>query len=106
MWTAMRALAQFSVAELAVSASTEERCVSRRAAHLFVQRLVQADALEVMTAPRKARGRPLGATAGVYRLKRASNTGPLAPKLCNAHFVFDSNKHRVLGEAVVSEDLP
>ena len=38
LWTAMRALAQFSVAELAISASTDERAVSGRSANLFVQK--------------------------------------------------------------------
>ncbi len=103
LWTAMRALTQFSVAELAISASTEERAVSSRSASLFVQRLVQAGAIEVIEAPRKASGRPLGSKAGLYRLKRAANTGPLPPKICLANFVFDPNKNRVLGDAIVSE---
>ncbi len=103
LWTAMRALSQFSVAELAVSASTDERPVSGRSASLFVQRLVQAGAIEVIEAPRRASGRPLGARAGLYRLKRSANTGPLPPKICIANFVFDPNKNRVLGEVVVTE---
>jgi hypothetical protein len=106
LWTAMRALAQFSVAELAVSASTEERPVSGRSASLFVLRLVQAGAIEVIEAPRRASGRPLGSRAGLYRLKRAANTGPLPPKICVANFVFDPNKNRVLGDAIVSEAKP
>ena len=103
LWTAMRGLTQFSVAELAVSASTEDRPVSGRSASLFVQRLVQAGAIEVIEAPARANGRPLGSRAGLYRLKRAANTGPLPPKLCVANFVFDPNRNRVLGDAIVSE---
>lgn len=103
LWTAMRTLPQFSVAELAACATTEERPISQRSAELYVQRLVKAGALEVLQPSAKANGWPRGARGGVYRLRRAADTGPLAPKLCNANFVFDPNKHRVLGEAVVTE---
>ena len=103
LWTAMRALAQFSVAELAISASTDERAVSGRSANLFVQSLIQAGAIEVIEAPKKANERQIGARAGLYRLKRAANTGPLPPKICVVNFVFDPNKNRVLGDAIVSE---
>ncbi len=103
MWTAMRTLAQFTVAELAACASTDERPVSARAAHLYVQRLVDAGALQVLRKPARANGRPLGATSGLYRLAKSADTGPEAPKLLNASLVFDPNRRRILGDAVVSE---
>lgn len=106
MWNAMRALEQFTVAELAIASSTEERPVSIRSAHLYVQRLAQARLLRIVEPPARASGKtvagvPRGAEAGVYRLPKS--TGPRAPKLCNAGFVFDPNSNRVLGEAVVTE---
>lgn len=107
MWNAIRALEQFSARELAVSASTEERPVSQRSANLYIQKLVAVGVLQVLERPQKALGKaghtPLGATAGRYRLVKSANTGPLAPKLCVAGFVFDPNSNRVLGDAVVSE---
>jgi hypothetical protein len=107
MWNAMRALDQFTARELCVSASTEERPVSQRSANLYIQKLVAVGVLQVLEPPQKALGKagdtPLGATAGRYRLTKSANTGPLAPKLCVAGFVFDPNISRVLGDAVVSE---
>ncbi|MCC3246180.1 hypothetical protein LG047_12755 [Methylocystis sp. WRRC1] len=108
MWNAIRTLSQFTARELAVAAATEERPVSLRAAELYVQKLVQAGVLQVVTAPARASGKsasgaPQGATAGVYRLLKTANTGPQAPKVCNAGFVFDPNSSRVLGAAIVTE---
>lgn len=103
MWNAMRALGQFTARELAVSASTEERAVSQRSANVYIKRLVEVGVLQVVQLPSKAMGRPLGSVAGIYRLLKSADTGPGAPKLCNAGFVFDPNKNRVLGDAVVTE---
>jgi len=107
MWNAMRALRTFTARELAVSASTEERPVSLRSANLYIQRLAQAGVLQTITPPERAAGRigrvPRGATAGVWRLARPADTGPQAPRLCNAGFVFDPNSNRVLGDAIVTE---
>lgn len=103
LWTAMRTLPQFSVAELVACASTEERPIALRSGELYVQRLVKAAVLDVVEAPQRANGWPRGARGGLYRLKRSADTGPIAPKLCKADFVFDSNKNRILGEAVVTE---
>ncbi|MBY6244112.1 hypothetical protein [Methylosinus sp. Sm6] len=103
LWTAMRTLPQFGVAELTACASTEERPIARRSAELYVQKLVSAGVLEMLEAPKRANGWPRGARGGLYRLKPTANVGPLAPKLCKADFVFDPNKNRVLGEAVVTE---
>lgn len=106
LWTAMRTLSSFTVSELAACASTEERLVSRRSTEDYVRRLVKAGLIEVIEPSAKASGWPRGARAGVYRLKRAANTGPLAAKLCNANFVFDPNMNRVLGEPIVTEARP
>jgi len=104
MWNAIRALSQFTVMELAVSASTEERPVAQRTADHYVRALLRAGVLQAVAPPETLKGR--GSTPGVYRLVKSANTGPLAPKLCVAGFVFDPNKNRVLGDAVVSELRP
>ncbi|MBG0809888.1 hypothetical protein IY145_10905 [Methylosinus sp. H3A] len=101
MWNAIRALDQFTVSELAVSASTEERPVAQRTADHYVRALLRAGVLRAVAEPERLKGH--GSTRGVYRLVKSANTGPRAPKLCNAGFVFDPNKNRVLGEAVVTE---
>lgn len=108
MWNAMRSLAQFTVAELRAAAETEERAISLRTAELYVQKLAQAGALIVLDAPARASGKtkggtPKGATPGRYRLKPAANTGPQAPVLCKADFIFDMNKRQPIGEAKVTE---
>lgn len=101
MWNAIRALNQFTVIELAVSASTEERPVTQRTADHYVRALLRAGVLQTVSRPQTHEGH--GSSPGVYRLARSANTGPLAPKLCVAGFVFDPNSNRVLGDAVVSE---
>ncbi|MBY6244101.1 hypothetical protein [Methylosinus sp. Sm6] len=101
MWNAIRALDQFTVSELAVSASTEERPVAQRTADNYVRALLRVGVLQALAAPERLKGR--GSTPGVYRLVKSANTGPQAPKLCNAGFVFDPNRNRVIGETVVTE---
>ena len=108
MWNAIRALADFSVNELAAAAATEERAISRRSAEVYVQKLVAAGVLLMLEAPRRASGKskdgtPKGATPGRYRLKPSANTGPQAPALCRADFVFDLNTMQALGETKVTE---
>lgn len=108
MWNAMRTLQQFSVNELKGTASTEERPISQRSAELYVQKLVAAGVLSVLEEPARASGKsksglPRGATPGRYALKPAANTGPQAPVLCKADFVFDMNTRKPLGESKVTE---
>jgi hypothetical protein len=108
-WTAMRTLGTFSIAELAASASIEESPVKSRTAETYIRRLAKAGAVEIVSpykkgekAPQGQRGSP-GAKAGAYRLKRSADSGPLALKIFNASIVFDPNKNRLLGEAVIEE---
>lgn len=107
MWNAIRALKTFTARELAVTAATEDRPISQRSANLYIQRLAQAGVLQVVVAPKRATGKigpvPRGAIAGTWRLKKTADTGPQAPKLCNAGFVFDPNQNAVLGSAVLTE---
>lgn len=107
MWNAIRALKTFTARELVMSAATEERPISQRSANLYIQRLAQAGVLQVVVPPRRATGKigpvPRGAIAGTWRLCPTADSGPEAPKLCNAGFVFDPNKNAVLGSAVLTE---
>jgi len=103
LWNAMRALPQFTLPELAATASTEEHPVKVRTAEEYVRRLMRAGVTEaVVPYARGAKG-AVGGKAGVYRLARSANSGPLPPKIFNAAIVFDPNKNRLLGEAVVTE---
>lgn len=106
MWIAIRTLAQFSPRELCAAASTDERRVSLRSADLYVQRLVQAGVLQVLSPPERAKGKGLPAKSGIYRLKPSANSGPRAPKLMNAGFVFDMNKRQVVGKPTLVEVSP
>ncbi len=102
-WTAMRTLSQFTLPELAATASTEEQPVRQRTAEEYVRRLMRAGVVEAVTPYQRGAKGSSGAKAGVYRLSRAHNSGPLPPKVFKAEFVFDPNKNRILGEAVVTE---
>ncbi len=103
LWTAMRSLSQFSLPELAATASTEEHPVKLRTAEEYVRRLRRVGVVEDVKRYQRSAPGASGAKAGVYRLVRAHNSGPLPPKVFSAQIVFDPNKNRVLGEALVSE---
>lgn len=104
VWTAIRGLKTFGLAELAVSASTEEYPVKLRTAEEYVRRLTNAGLLIVVTPyKRGGNGRGVGAKAGVWRLKKSADTGPLAPKVFNASIVFDANRSAIVGQAEVSQ---
>jgi hypothetical protein len=108
MWNAMRTLHQFSARELQANATTEERPISLRSVELYIQKLVAAGVLSVLEEASRASGKsktgtPRGAAPGRYALKPSANTGPQAPVLCKADFVFDMNTRKPLGETKVSE---
>lgn len=103
LWNAMRTLASFTLIELQATASTEEHPIRLRTAEEYVRRLVKAGAVEVVEPYRKGAPGASGARRGTYRLSRAANTGPLPLKIFDARVVFDPNKNRVIGEAVVAE---
>jgi len=94
LWTAMRTLSAFSIAELAAAASTDEVEISRHSAADYVRRLNLAGALFVIR-PTKANNR----NSGQWRLRRGANTGPLAPRQVSASFMFDRNTGNPLGIA-------
>ncbi|MFT4098461.1 MAG: hypothetical protein QM651_15190 [Rhodoblastus sp.] len=103
LWTAMRTLQTFRLPELAASAATEECPVKLRTAEEYVRRLTRAGVLIVVEPyKRGGNGRGVGAKAGVWRLKKSADTGPLAPKVFNATVVFDANRSAIVGQAEVS----
>lgn len=90
IWNAMRVLPQFSVAELAVAASTEEHVVKRDRAAEFVHGLRRAGLVRVVERSRRGNG---GATPAIYALLRSANTGPKPPRVNKQRRgVFDPNK--------------
>lgn len=109
LWRAMRTLPSFSITELAAAASTEETPVKPRTAEEYVRRLVRAGVIVVLEPYKKGEKAPpgmrgkTGAKAGAYRLQKAADTGPLAPKVFSATIVFDPNKNRIVGETIAEE---
>jgi hypothetical protein len=94
LWTAMRNLTTFTIAELATAASTDDVVISRHSAADFVRRLSQAGALTVV---RQTRANNLN--SGQWRLRRSANTGPLAPRQVTATFLIDRHTGKPLGGA-------
>lgn len=90
MWNAMRSLTQFSVAELAHVSGLDGVPVPLITAESYCHRLADAEYL-VAIVP----GRPCH--PALYRLRRARNTGPIAPRVLRAHIVFDVNRNTVMG---------
>lgn len=91
IWTAMRSLGNFTMAELAIAASTEECVISEQGARNYVVKLVRAGAVMcVAVGPRKQY---------LYRLKPSCNTGP-QPLVCRdrGRTVFDPNKNRIISQ--------
>lgn len=83
LWTAIRGLRQFSPAELALAASTENLAV-RGAVQPFLAALTGAGYLDRLT-------------PSVYRLRRARDTGPRAPILTSEDgSLFDLNLMRAV----------
>ncbi|MBY6243918.1 hypothetical protein [Methylosinus sp. Sm6] len=109
LWRAMRTLPSFTISELAAAGSTEETPVKERTAETYVRRLIKAGVVAVIEPYKKGEKAPpgmrgkAGAKAGTFRLQKAADTGPLAPKVFAASIVFDPNKSRVVGETIAEE---
>jgi hypothetical protein len=101
LWNAMRTLPNFSLQELAVAASTEERPVSRNTANKYVAALARAGLVAAIEPPAPGRQGRTGAIAGMWRLLKHHNRGPLAPQILQARFVFDPNRDEIVGESEV-----
>ncbi len=105
LWTAMRALPQFSVAELAAVASTEEVAVKPMVASRYVKRLFRAGLLLAVVRPDKSSpGRAPGARAGIYRLRPSANRGPRPPAVIGDR-VYDFNAGMFVGGSIDGSDV-
>lgn len=94
IWTTLRGLPQFTIRELAIEASTDEVAVKERAAKDYVKALLDAGYLAAIVPSQALTVR------GVFRLKPTMNTGPKAPALFKACFLFDRNTKAPVGLAV------
>ncbi len=92
LWTAMRTLSTFSLAELVAAASTDDLAVNRRATADYVRRLVTVGVLMPLR-PQTKRG------VTHYRLRPSADTGPLAPREISAKVLIDRNTGKALGGA-------
>jgi hypothetical protein len=101
LWNAMRTLPNFSIQELAVAASTEERPVSRNTANKYVAALARAGLVAAIEPPAHGRKGRTGSVAGLWRLLKHHNRGPQAPQILQARFVFDPNRDQIVGESEV-----
>lgn len=102
LWTAMRSLGAFAIRELAAAASTDDLVIKPRTAEEYVRRLTRAGVLMVVEPYAKGKPGATGARAGLWRLKKSADTGPLAPKIFKASIVFDCNRSAIIGESEVS----
>ncbi|ODT55703.1 MAG: hypothetical protein ABS59_02880 [Methylobacterium sp. SCN 67-24] len=91
IWTAIRALRQFTVAELAVAASTDAVPVSPRRSREYVGTLARAGYVA------EVGNRACPGQKAHWRLMPAKNTGPLAPALIERGTVlYDRNLHQAV----------
>lgn len=90
LWTAMRTLPQWTAAELALAASTDDVEVTATCAAGYVWRLAKAGIVQVLRPRRSGRGGG-GTNPALYRLRPARNTGPRPPEVHRGRGVFDPN---------------
>ncbi len=95
LWRAIRMLGVFYVEELVAAATSSETPIAADFALRYVDELVGAGYLMA----RLEVGRSL------YRLKSRMNTGPAAPQVLRARFVWDPNLCRVMGDATRIEEV-
>lgn len=94
MWNVMRrARAGFTVADLAIDASTDEVTVSLERARQYCQALERAGILK-----------KLKAATPSYVLLGSANSGPKPPRRYRATLVFDENRGQIVG-AVEAEEV-
>ena len=104
LWTAMRAVPQFMVRELAAVASTDDIVVSLTLTRTYVTKLLRAGLLQVMIQPRRSPDGLGGSLPGTYRLKPSANTGPAAPRILG-HRVYDRNKRDFVGHSTDGSEV-
>ncbi|WP_428429501.1 hypothetical protein [Pararhizobium sp.] len=98
MWNVMRRQPTgFTVASLAIDASTDEVVVSPSGAKEYCRRLANAGLLAILQAGKNGTG------ANVFVLRGSANTGPRAPKRYRADLIYDPNSEKIVGDLLVEE---
>lgn len=95
LWRAIRMLGVFYVEELIAAAVSSEVPIGADFALRYVEELATAGYLIT----RSETGRDM------FRLKSRMNTGPAAPQVLRARFVWDPNLCRVMGDATRIEEV-
>jgi len=90
MWRSMKMCGYFTALDLASAASLPDQPISREQAARYADDLVAGGYLVA---------KDRGDEPRLYRLKPAMNTGPAAPVVLRARFVWDANLCRIMGQA-------
>lgn len=93
IWRAMKMLGYFTIRDLCVATATPGAEMPEAFAARYVEELAHAGYLI-------SRPGPLGMT---YRMRPTMNTGPGAPQVLRARFVWDPNLCRVVGDTRLEE---
>jgi hypothetical protein len=96
LWTAMRSLRRFSVAELLFAASTDDKAINLKKARAYLERL---RFVGIVTSHRNAADRTES-----WFLKPGANTGPKPPRIIQLTMVWDDNARCPIGEKIISEE--
>lgn len=96
MWRSIKMLGYFTPWDLAVAASLPELAISPDQARRYADDLVAGGYLIVRSRPDDEQ---------LYRLRPAMNTGPAAPVVLRARFVWDANLCRVMGRTAAIDEV-
>jgi hypothetical protein len=96
MWRSMKMSGYFTALDLAIGASLPELPVSREQAARYADDLVAAGYLVARDRADEPR---------LYRLYPKMNTGPAAPIVLRARFVWDANLCRIMGQASAIDEV-
>lgn len=96
MWRAMKMCGYFTARDLAIAATLPDYPVTEDEAQRYAEELVTVGYLQSRDNPDALR---------LYRLKSKMNTGPAAPRVMRARFVWDPNLCRVMGVATHVEEV-
>lgn len=100
LWNTARRLTQgFTVADIALLASTDEVVIAHQTAKDYCRVLELAGLLRVINPNRRQKEHV------VYALRRAADTGPKAPVRYRVKLLFDPNTGLVIGDATATEEL-
>lgn len=101
MWNVMRrSRGGFTVADLAIDASTDDVTVSHQHAKQYCRMLERAGII------RKQRVGQRGVGRNIFILLGSANTGPKAPRRYKSTMIFDENQNRVVGPVEAEEIAP